>query len=257
MNTSQTLKLIPLFAATVLLSGCAYMEYVPVEEPQAVQTDQQFTVQVEGQEPQPEIVLPDTQTVEKVDPSISDNAVVVEPPVVDNVPVVAEAPQPVEEEQPPQPPQYIVKPFAGNYPVSQWYSGKHQAVDWWTSYYVPVYAADAGYLTSAENALHGKHIWISHAWGKTLYAHLDWIEVGDGYVEAGQAIGQTGDTGDSFAAGVRAPHLHFAMQVHGTAIDPIKYIQQPQRFWSESDLVRYNTTGTAGWVDPLNAGDGE
>lgn len=139
-------------------------------------------------------------------------------------PVVAVQPQIVE---PQRPAIHLLKPFEGDYPFNQGFHSGHTGVDWGTHYYTQILAADAGTATLHENDLYGKHVWITHAWGKTLYAHLDWFLVDNGQqVERGTVIAQSGDTGDSFDhdTGIRSPHLHFSVMVDGAFKNPIDYL---------------------------------
>ena len=70
----------------------------------------------------------------------------------------------------------------------------------------------AGYLQ-----LTGNTVLIEHGYGlKSWYYHMDSLDVSTGQmVEQGQIIGKVGSTG--FSTG---PHLHFAMRLNGTPIDP-------------------------------------
>jgi len=53
---------------------------------------------------------------------------------------------------------------------------------------------------------------------RTLYAHLESIDVHVGDVVAGGAVlGRVGATGDA-----TGPHLHFEVRVNGAAIDPLQ-----------------------------------
>jgi murein DD-endopeptidase MepM/ murein hydrolase activator NlpD len=49
-----------------------------------------------------------------------------------------------------------------------------------------------------------------------MYCHLDEIDVGDGAsVDRGELLGKVGATGR-----VTGAHLHFAVYLNGTAVDP-------------------------------------
>jgi len=67
----------------------------------------------------------------------------------------------------------------------------------------------------------GTVIVLSHGYGfKTLYAHLSKLRVKTGQtVKRGDIIGEVGNTGLS-----TGPHLHYEIELKGTAIDPTKYI---------------------------------
>jgi murein DD-endopeptidase MepM/ murein hydrolase activator NlpD len=67
----------------------------------------------------------------------------------------------------------------------------------------------------------GKTVKIDHGYGiRTVYGHCDEIHVKVGQrVERGQWIAAIGSTGRS-----TGPHLHYAVQVAGRAVDPRKYI---------------------------------
>ena len=67
---------------------------------------------------------------------------------------------------------------------------------------------------------YGKNIIIDHGYGyKTLYAHLDKIEVKKGQrIKKGEKIGTVGNTGTS-----TAPHLHYEVRYKGSTVNPIHY----------------------------------
>ena len=73
----------------------------------------------------------------------------------------------------------------------------------------PVYAAAAGVVEfAARNKSYGKTVVIRHQNLRTLYAHLDDINVDEGdEVEAGAEIGEIGKTGHA-----SGPHLHFEVR---------------------------------------------
>ncbi len=86
----------------------------------------------------------------------------------------------------------------------------------------PVKAPAAGTVIAVgpEKSL-GNVVVLSHGYGfKTLYAHMSKLRVKRGQtVRRGDIIGEVGNTGLS-----TGPHLHYEIELKGTAIDPIKYI---------------------------------
>lgn len=103
------------------------------------------------------------------------------------------------------------------------YSG-HTGIDIQNYYGAPEYAAKAGTVVTAgwSNYGYGYHTIIDHGNGvKTLYAHQPSqppVSVGQ-YVEQGQVVGFEGATGN-----VTGEHLHFEVQINGTAVNPRGYI---------------------------------
>ncbi|MHB9110024.1 MAG: M23 family metallopeptidase [Armatimonadota bacterium] len=95
-------------------------------------------------------------------------------------------------------------------------------------------AAPAGTLVHAANdgvvvlrgdfLLHGRTIVVDHGGGVTgLYIHLRDFGVSEGQrVKAGQKIARVGSTGVS-----TGPHLHYALYVNGTAVDPVLWQKVP------------------------------
>lgn len=82
-----------------------------------------------------------------------------------------------------------------------------------------IYAANAGTVVLRRKfGMHGHTIAIDHGGGVvSIYLHLRDFGVSEGQVvQAGQKIGRVGDTGVA-----TRPHLHYALYVHGTAIDPL------------------------------------
>ena len=115
-----------------------------------------------------------------------------------------------------------VKPAAGRvtspYGYSAGYSGHHNGTDLGTGCWAPIIAASSGTVSYAGyyGAL-GNWTEIDHGGGvKTGYAHQYQINVSAGqWVNVGQVIGYSGDTGYSFGC-----HLHFVVYVWGSRIDP-------------------------------------
>ncbi len=110
---------------------------------------------------------------------------------------------------------------AGNHFLSgnDYYSG-HLAIDIAAGEGSPIYAADSGVVTMAAggwNGGYGNVVQIDHGNGySTLYAHLSVINVSVCQsVGAGQTIGASGNTGNSFGA-----HLHFEVRLNGGFVNP-------------------------------------
>lgn len=103
------------------------------------------------------------------------------------------------------------------------YSG-HTGIDIQDYYGAPEYAAKDGIVVTSgwSNYGYGYHVIIDHGNGvKTLYAHQNQqppVEVGQ-YVTQGQVVGFEGATGN-----VTGEHLHFEVQINGTAVNPRPYI---------------------------------
>lgn len=87
----------------------------------------------------------------------------------------------------------------------------------------PVKTVNSGRVVLADNnfLLEGNLLIIDHGSGIfSLYMHLDSFTVKEGdFVQAGQQIGISGATGR-----VSGPHLHFAVRVNGTIVDPLDFI---------------------------------
>ncbi len=122
------------------------------------------------------------------------------------------------------PPTYI-KPLNGGRKSSGfgWRWGRlHKGIDWATATGTTVFASSAGTVVRADyNGAYGLCVLISHPDGKmTRYAHNSKLLVSAGqYVEQGEAIAKSGNTGRS-----TGPHVHFEIIVNGSAVDPLKYI---------------------------------
>jgi murein DD-endopeptidase MepM/ murein hydrolase activator NlpD len=98
----------------------------------------------------------------------------------------------------------------------------HRGVDLGAPAGTRILAPAAGTVSSVEWRLgYGLTIEVAHSGGvATRYAHCRsaLVKRGD-HVSMGQAIGIVGASGLA-----TAPHLHFEVLVHGTAVDPIKYL---------------------------------
>lgn len=101
----------------------------------------------------------------------------------------------------------------------------HEGVDFVAETGTPVYAAASGIVSQAgDTPDYGKLIKVDHGSGlETRYAHADRILVRPGdIVEKGQLIAEVGNTGRSTGA-----HLHFEVRLNGVALDPRKYLRNP------------------------------
>ena len=98
----------------------------------------------------------------------------------------------------------------------------HKGVDWAVPKGTAVHASSGGIVTKAGwGSGYGYVIYIKHPDGKeTRYAHLSKCLVSPGQsVKQGQKIALSGNTGRS-----SGPHLHFEIRIHGTAVNPLKYL---------------------------------
>jgi len=114
----------------------------------------------------------------------------------------------------------FIWPADNHYLSGNDYFPGHLAIDIAAGEGSAVYASDAGVVTQASggwNYGYGNVIQIDHGNGyATLYAHLSQINVGlCQSVYAGQLIGLSGNTGNSFGA-----HLHFEVRQGGGNINP-------------------------------------
>ncbi len=101
-------------------------------------------------------------------------------------------------------------------------STNHKGVDFAAPQGTPIYAAEAGTVTSASysgNA--GNLIVINHGNGlQTYYMHTSKMFVSAGQkVSKGQNIGLVGTTGNS-----TGPHLHFQVMKNGSPVNPMSYL---------------------------------
>lgn len=102
--------------------------------------------------------------------------------------------------------------------VRGFYAG-HSGLDLAAPTGTPIYAASSGNVMFSGFSRwgYGNAVVLEHgSVYSTLYGHMSQINVGCGqYVVVGQLIGYVGSTGDS-----TGPHLHFEIQVNGTAVNP-------------------------------------
>ena len=99
----------------------------------------------------------------------------------------------------------------------------HRGIDYGATYGSDVWASAAGTVTQiAYEYGWGNYVLIDHGNGiETRYAHLSGFNCYVGqYVEQFQVIGFCGSTGNS-----TGPHVHFEIQINGSVVDPLAYIE--------------------------------
>lgn len=102
----------------------------------------------------------------------------------------------------------------------------HTGVDYACNQGTPIHAADAGTVIFAGwEGGYGNCVKISHGNGfVTLYGHCSKLLVTTGQkVFKGQEISLVGHTGH--VIGNPGNHVHFEIQVNGTAVNPLKYVR--------------------------------
>ncbi len=148
---------------------------------------------------------------------------------------------------------FLVTPFIGKSIITQlWgenpgfysrysYDGVpligHNGIDFGTPLGTAVMATDQGEVVQVgyEPTGFGHFLLLAHAWGQSIYAHLNGINVQIGQrVGRGETIGVSGNTGSS-----SGPHLHFAIRIHpftrtdgwGGFSDPLPYLNPRDVAW--------------------------
>ena len=85
----------------------------------------------------------------------------------------------------------------------------------------PIVATNNGKVVLVMERFYlGQVIYLDHGWGAySYYAHLSEVLVQEGdYVKRGDIIAKSGNTGR-----VTGPHLHYALRLHNTTVDPLQY----------------------------------
>ena len=99
-----------------------------------------------------------------------------------------------------------------------------------------IYAAFDGTCEKVayQESGYGNYVKLKHAWGFSLYAHLDRVQVNVGNrVPAGTAIGVMGNTGNSTGT-----HLHFEMRdQNDKVIDPTEFFETGEPINAHSHLT--------------------
>lgn len=102
------------------------------------------------------------------------------------------------------------------------YEKKHEGEDWKGVCGTPVHAVTDGTVTRAfRHDVSGNRVELDHGDGlSTWYGHLEGFAVGVGdTVQAGELVGYVGTTGRSTGC-----HLHLAVSVDGSYVDPVDTI---------------------------------
>lgn len=104
----------------------------------------------------------------------------------------------------------------------------HDGLDMMIGQGTPIFAATSGVVRTSTDSGGGYGVVVvidGVVGGRsigTTYAHMIYgsrvVQAGQ-YVEAGQLLGQVGSTGNS-----TAPHLHFEVEVNGSLVDPLPWL---------------------------------
>ncbi|MGI6877810.1 peptidoglycan DD-metalloendopeptidase family protein [Microbacterium sp. gxy059] len=115
----------------------------------------------------------------------------------------------------------------GSYNVTRsvYSGGGHDGTDMAAPEGTPIYAVKGGTVMVSSDGHFGWGVTVSidHGDGtQTLYGHMVYgsrlVQAGE-TVEAGQQIGQVGNTGRSFGS-----HLHIELRINGAIVDPLNYL---------------------------------
>lgn len=142
----------------------------------------------------------------------------------------------------------ISQPFgAKDEDYSRFNLAGHNGIDFAVPEGTQVVAVDDGDVVEAEFDAdgYGTYVKIRHAWGESLYAHLNNRVAQPRTIHKGELIGLSGNTGNS-----TGPHLHFGMRVNPYVrgypydgyIDPAPYLinskpNQPPQPSGGTDIV--------------------
>lgn len=130
-------------------------------------------------------------------------------------------------------------PFPSEVPISSGFGSRaapcqgcstyHRGLDFTPGAGAPIFAiADGTVVLHEEGGGFGNHVIIEHTINgqrvRSLYAHMQWgsspLQQGDA-ITVGDFIGLVGATGQ-----VTGNHLHFELEVDGTAVDPYGWLKQ-------------------------------
>lgn len=133
----------------------------------------------------------------------------------------------------------LLWPVPGRYYVTSTFGPRwgtvHQGMDISCPEGTPVVAAKSGTVSlSYRSSSAGEYIVIDHGDGMcTEYMHnsLRLVSAGE-YVEAGQVIAYSGNTGQS-----TGPHCHFGVRINGTRVDPAPFLGIPSQIGDASQYV--------------------
>lgn len=116
----------------------------------------------------------------------------------------------------------VTSKFGPRTPPKKGASSYHNGIDIAAASGTAILAAKPGkVIFTGTNSARGKYLKIDHGGGiVTLYQHCSKTLVSTGnVVKAGQKIALVGSTGIS-----TGPHLHFEVQINGTAKNPLNYV---------------------------------
>jgi murein DD-endopeptidase MepM/ murein hydrolase activator NlpD len=117
----------------------------------------------------------------------------------------------------------ITSPFGARIDPFNGEGAFHRGVDISTSYGRPIVAPADGVVSFAEFANgYGRMVMMDHGHGiSTRYGHLSAFAVTEGQaLKRGDVLGYVGLSGHS-----TGPHLHYEVWMHGTPVNPYKYLR--------------------------------
>jgi murein DD-endopeptidase MepM/ murein hydrolase activator NlpD len=146
---------------------------------------------------------------------------------------------------------YLHAPLDGRYPIVLFWGAHpefygqftyngiplkgHIGVDFAAPIGAKLLAVAPGRVTEISFEAHGfgRYLKIEHAWGESLYAHLEELVVESGQiVDRGQHLGESGDNN-----GLLEPHLHFGLRIKPyNRFDGWGGFTDPVPFFSETDI---------------------
>ncbi len=125
---------------------------------------------------------------------------------------------------------HITSTFGTARMYNQTLKSYHSGTDFRAAIGTPLHATNDGVVVIAKDRYYaGNSVVIDHGEGiYSCYYHLSSIDVKRGdFVKQGAIIGLSGMSGR-----VTGPHLHYAIMVHGTQVDPLKFHQEVNRLFA-------------------------
>ncbi len=126
---------------------------------------------------------------------------------------------------------HITSTFGTARMYNQTLKSYHSGTDFRAPIGTPLHATNDGVVVIAKDRYYaGKSVVIDHGEGLySCYYHLSKIDVNTGdMIKQGEVIGLSGMSGR-----VTGPHLHYAIMLHGTQVDPLKFHHEVNRLFAD------------------------